>query len=311
MASIRAKHNSKPVEIEPTEIYHANLDSTSNIELRVATGGAGQSGLLRALGDAFVLHKVNNLQYKPFAVAWHASDTSASFNHLAQNIADVSITYHAAAEQIAILQGIADRREYAWRDHWMLVGPKSNPAKLHADANTTIYDLFIQLFCAAIDTASSKDPIRFLSRYDKSAANIKESSIWTAIGQTPWSHPYSTWYHRSVDFPFKALKVAAQLDEYTLTDRGTWCSVEEWIREKMAVFKAGGDSEDDPLINPAHALVGTYGKNKATANEFVDWLVSADGGQEIIRTYSADNNGSVLYSLAPSQFKTCEGTNND
>ena len=122
MASIRAKHNSKPVEIEPTEIYHANLDSTSNIELRVATGGAGQSGLLRALGDAFVLHKVNNLQYKPFAVAWHASDTSASFNHLAQNIADVSITYHAAAEQIAILQGIADRREYAWRDHWMLVG---------------------------------------------------------------------------------------------------------------------------------------------------------------------------------------------
>lgn len=50
------------------------------------------------------------------------SDTSASFNYLAQNAADVSITYHALAEKIAMGQGVADRRENAWRDHFMLVG---------------------------------------------------------------------------------------------------------------------------------------------------------------------------------------------
>ena len=79
-------------------------------------------------------------------------------------------------------------------------------------------------------------PVRFLSRYDKSAANIKESNIWSAIGQTPWSEPYSHWYHRYVEFPFAALQAAAQLGEYTLTDRGSWFAVEPWIRDRMAVF---------------------------------------------------------------------------
>lgn len=115
-------------------------------------------------------------------------------------------------------------------------GPKSNEAKLEIDDQTTIYDLFSQLFRAAVETQTSKNRVRFLSRYDKSATNIKESSIWSAIGQTPWSHPYSNWYHRNVDFPFKTLEVAALLGEYTLIDRGTWFAVEGWIREKLTVY---------------------------------------------------------------------------
>jgi hypothetical protein len=65
---------------------------------------------------------IKRAQIEPFKVVWLASDTSASFNYLAQNAADVSITYHAVAEFVAMQQGIADRCEYAWRDHWMLVG---------------------------------------------------------------------------------------------------------------------------------------------------------------------------------------------
>jgi ABC-type tungstate transport system permease subunit len=78
--------------------------------------------------------------------------------------------------------------------------------------------------------------VRFLSRYDKSANNIKESAIWAAIGQTPWSHPYSTWYHKYVEFPFQALRAASDLGEYTLTDRGTWFAIEGEVRERMMVF---------------------------------------------------------------------------
>lgn len=152
-------------------------------------------------------------------------------------------------------QGIPDRREYAWRDHRMLVGrsygydlrycltvpilmifgTKRKPrAGLPVDGTSslTIYELFSQLFTACVEDSS----IRFLSRYDKSANNIKESSIWIAIGQKPWAHPYSNWYHRYVEFPLTALKAACVLGEYTITDRGTWLSVEEEIREKMSVF---------------------------------------------------------------------------
>jgi ABC-type tungstate transport system permease subunit len=116
------------------------------------------------------------------------------------------------------------------------LGPKSNPANLSTTESDSIYDLFTQLFRACIETQNSKNPIRFLSRYDKSAANIKESSIWTAIGQTPWSYPPSTWYHTCVDFPFRALEVTALLGEYSLVDKGTWWSVEPWIREKLMIF---------------------------------------------------------------------------
>ncbi|KAK9358379.1 extracellular tungstate binding protein [Lipomyces starkeyi] len=291
MASTVVRQDVSPPYIEPTE-------------LRIAVGGAGQSGLIRALATAFIAHEVESCLEKtlgnafiskeveeskvePFAIAWYASDTTQSFNYLAQNVVDMSVTYHEIAEQIAIKQGVADRYEYCFRDHWMLVdnpGPKHNPAKLVARPDTTVYDLLSQLFIAAIATQTSKDPIRFLSRYDKSAANIKESNLWSAIGQTPWSHPYSHWYHRYVEFPFRALKVAAQLEEYTLTDRGTWYSSEPWIRENMKVFIEGGDSQnDDPLLNHAHALVGAAVTNKDMANKFLDWVVGPEG-QEVFRT---------------------------
>jgi hypothetical protein len=196
-------------------------------------------------------------QTGPFKVAWLASDTSASFNYLAQNAADVSITYHAVAELVAMQQAIADRCEYAWRDHWMLIGqfsflfptkslqvcqlspvkgPKSNPAKLPTDGKQSIYTLFAQIFRAAIDTGFSKEPVRFLSRYDKSAAIIAETCIWATVGQTPWAHPYLPWYHRFVDFPFQALRAASRLGEYAIMDRGTWCVIESEVRDAMAVF---------------------------------------------------------------------------
>jgi hypothetical protein len=140
----------------------------------------------------------------PFRACWIASDTSASFNNLALNAADVSITYHVMAEKIVMSQNVADRRENAWRDHFLLVGkpiyscnlikyrffklrgllklqshpwsdgqdchltisqgPKSNPAKLPVGSKQTIYELFAQIFCAAIETSTSRKPVRFLTR---------------------------------------------------------------------------------------------------------------------------------------------------
>ena len=43
-------------------------------------------------------------------------------------------------------------------------GPKLNPAKLPVGSQQTVYDLFAQIFCAAIETAKDKHPVRYLSR---------------------------------------------------------------------------------------------------------------------------------------------------
>ena len=112
-----------PGGIQQTEIYCGKaMDCRVSVKLRIATGGAGQSGLLKALADAFIDDLVSQTECPPFAVSWIKSDTTASFHHLADGSADLSITYNSAAEQIAIAQGIAEEHVYAWRDHFMLVG---------------------------------------------------------------------------------------------------------------------------------------------------------------------------------------------
>ena len=38
------------------------------------------------------------------------------------------------------------------------------------------------------------------------------------------------------DFPFQAIRKAAELGEYTLTDFGTWCAVESTVRDELEIF---------------------------------------------------------------------------
>lgn len=50
MASVKVTPNPEPLIVEPTEIYGIE----GPVTLRIATGGAGQSGLLRSLAEAFI-----------------------------------------------------------------------------------------------------------------------------------------------------------------------------------------------------------------------------------------------------------------
>lgn len=115
-------------------------------------------------------------------------------------------------------------------------GPKSNPADLAFTESASAQDQFAQIFLAAVETAGSSRPVRFLSRFDKSAANIRESSLWTEIGQAPWAHPHASWYHQYQDSPLGALEAASALNQYTLTERGTWFALNDAARDKLEIF---------------------------------------------------------------------------
>lgn len=137
---LNATARNQPIYVEPTETYYGTVnDSTAPVKLRIANGGAGQSGLIRALADAFIDDQVAETKCAPFAVAWIKSDTTASFNHLADNSADLSITYNAAAERIAIAQGIADKSVYAFRDHFLFVGMHKSILHIHMYITLTLY----------------------------------------------------------------------------------------------------------------------------------------------------------------------------
>ena len=50
MASVKVVPSAPPLIVEPTEVYGAG----GPVALRIASGGAGQSGLIRSLAEAFI-----------------------------------------------------------------------------------------------------------------------------------------------------------------------------------------------------------------------------------------------------------------
>lgn len=229
------------------------------------------------------------------------SDTTFTIKNLQSGEADLGISYVPAAETVAANQGIIDPktgRYYLFRDHFIIAGPPENPAGVNNSMDATT--IFANIYQSGeLNTAKTAVPTRFLTRYDKSATNLKESQLWLGIGQVPWGLPYSTWYHQFPAFPIQALSTASLLKEYTLTDRGTFLSLEQLqpnLTSALLQFKAGTDSEDDPLLLPGHLLVGRKARNVTLAYQFADWATSSRG-QGVITGFR--KNGKQLYSGAP------------
>ena len=134
-----------------------------------------------ALSNAFVKESVDN-GTEPFRVAWIKGDTTQSINYLKDEAADIAITYTIAAEEVAVAANVAKAPiYYLFRDHFLIVGPHENPADLDEKDDTKT--IFSKIYAAAEKINATDPPTRFLSRYDKSATNIKDSSLWIDIGQ--------------------------------------------------------------------------------------------------------------------------------
>ena len=127
---------------------------------------AGQSGLVGALASAFIDWSIQNgIATEDYVIAWVKGDTTDSINYLASEDADIAITYNAAAESRSLALNTSTSREYAFRDHFYLVGPKfvpsfvlpeilltipefsTNPADLSAGSDT-VHDMFDKIVTA-------------------------------------------------------------------------------------------------------------------------------------------------------------------
>lgn len=104
---------------------------------------------------------------------------------------------------------------------------------------------------------------------------------------------------------------------FSATD--TWLSASEEIRGKLATFVRTETSfiilvpanldqttvtdEDKFLVKPAELVVGSSAKNKDRANDFVDWVIGEDGGQEVIKAFKATRT-EVPPAVGPSDAAT-------
>ncbi|KAJ3805971.1 hypothetical protein F5876DRAFT_50904 [Lentinula aff. lateritia] len=297
-----SENSSSSNPLVPTKTYNGGYTDAKEIRLRIANGGAGQSGLVGALADAFVRWCVEESKSK---VGWYLGDTTQSLAYLSSGWVDIALTYNEAAEQAVLRSGKAVVRELIFLDHFYLVGPLSNPAGL--TSTDLVHDAFAKIVDkgardALVEITTRTQPTRFLSRFDKSATNIKESGLFIDIGQVPWAHPPSPWYHIYPRFPRESLSAASVLGEYTLTDRGTWLSSERGVRKGLRVNittklnEEDGEEEDaKTLLNPCNALLGSLPLHKDLAVEFMRWVVKPDGGQKVVKEFIS-GDGEMIYS---------------
>ncbi|KAJ3846097.1 hypothetical protein EV368DRAFT_53222 [Lentinula lateritia] len=297
-----SENSSSSNPLVPTKTYNGGYTDAKEIRLRIANGGAGQSGLVGALADALVRSCVEESKSK---VGWYLGDTTQSLAYLSSGWVDIALTYNEAAEQAVVRSGKAVVRELIFLDHFYLVGPLSNPAGL--TPTDLVHDAFAKIVDkgardALVEITTRTQPTRFLSRFDKSATNIKESGLFIDIGQVPWAHPPSPWYHIYPRFPRESLSAPSVLGEYTLTDRGTWLSSERGVRKGLRVNittklnEEDGEEEDaKTLLNPCNALLGSLPLHKDLAVEFMRWVVKPDGGQKVVKEF-VSGDGEMIYS---------------
>ena len=263
---------------KPKEIY-GNAD---NIKIRIGNGGGGQTGLLRALAEDYL-----KISGKKYGIAWYQDISINALKQLKLGTVDIAMVYERQQAAEAEREGWATHHTPVFNDHFLIVGPRRNPADLdESDSPQVVFTKIAELG----EKKSQKSQPVFLSRDDYSGTNIKEKSIWMVEGFKPWIGDKS-WYLKYPTFPKDALLYAGRKGLYTITDRGTWLSNINEITDSK-IFISGGKS----LLNPCFALLGKKPSKETIA--FLQYLKS-DHAQQLIAGFGKEKyNGQALFTPA-------------
>jgi tungstate transport system substrate-binding protein len=191
---------------------------------------------------------------------------------------DVLVVHDRIAEDKFIAEGFGlPRRDFMYND-FILVGPKSDPAKARG-----------RDIVAALARIAASPQVTFLSRGDESGTHAAELRFWKAAGiKRPKSRVAR--YDECDCGMGPALGIAASRGMYLLADRATWISLES--RGDLGVVVEG----DNRLFNQYGVIVVNPQKHRQVkgelGNAFADWVVSPEG-QQAIASYKI--GGEQLY----------------
>ena len=184
--------------------------------------------------------------------------------------ADVALVHARAAEEKFIAEGEGVTRIPVMYNDFVLIGPKSDPAKVAGGKD---------IVAALKAIASAKAP--FVSRGDRSGTHMAELDLWKASG-IDLDKAKGPWYRDTGQGMGPALNTAASMNAYILADRGTWLAFKN--RADLAIVVEG----DKRLFNQYGVILVNPEKHPKVKKElgqaFIDWLVSP-GGQAAIASY--------------------------
>ena len=183
--------------------------------------------------------------------------------------ADVVFVHDKPAEEKFIEEGFSTKRYEVMYNDFVLIGPKSDPAKIAGGKDIQV---------ALQKIAAAQAP--FVSRADKSGTHAAELRYWKGAGVSV--SPGPSWYKETGSGMGPALNTASAMNGYILADRGTWLSFKN--RGDLAILVQG----DPKLFNQYGVMLVNPAKfphvKKVQGQEFIDWLISKNG-QDVIASY--------------------------
>jgi tungstate transport system substrate-binding protein len=183
--------------------------------------------------------------------------------------ADVVFVHDKPAEELFVQEGYSTKRNEVMYNDFVLIGPKSDPAKVGGGKD--IQAAFQKIAAAQVP---------FVSRGDKSGTHSAELRYWKGAGIAV--SPSQSWYKETGSGMGPALNTASAMNAYILADRGTWLSFKN--RGDLVILVQG----DPKLFNQYGVMLVNPAKfpnvKKAEGQAFIDWLVSKNG-QDVIASY--------------------------
>ncbi|CAK1361792.1 hypothetical protein CB0940_02878 [Cercospora beticola] len=283
---------SERISLVDHEVYG---DPRHPIRFRIGNGGAGYTGVLKVLAEAFILETGNQIR-----IGWVSNHSRHTQIALLADVAQVALTYEPENEDTAIKEGWTRRVGRAFNDHFMLVGP----ADIRLEART-IGDALKEIALSNTGEhtkAAHTTGLLFHSRGDGSATFAKETRLWQAAG-VDTSRAEQSWLRIDPLTPYEALVKAEREQAFLITDRATFLTArQDNVIPRLEAHIEGGNE----LLNPCSVLVRSQSTGVSTeetsrysaAVQFAEWLIGPKA-QEIIREYGRGwKAGHALFTVA-------------
>ena len=248
LASVLGLTTLTPVQAQSAFIVVASTTSTE------------QSGLFKHLLPSFT--RQTGIEVRVVAVG-----TGQALDIGRRGDADVVFVHDRPAEDKFIAEGFASRRYDVMYNDYVIVGPKSDPARIAGSKDAA---QALQRIQAA--------QVPFVSRADKSGTHAAELRLWREAGVDA-DRLRGAWYKETGSGMGPALNTAAGMGAYLVADRGTWLSFRN--RGDLQVLVEG----DKRLFNPYGVMAVDPARHphvkREAAQRFIDWLISPIGQQTI------------------------------
>lgn len=199
-----------------------------------------------------------------------AVGTGQAIKNAVNGDADVLLVHAKPAELKFIADGYGIQRFDLMYNDFVLIGPASDPEDLAGAADI---DQAMQRL------GQGKAP--FVSRGDDSGTHKKELALWKDAGV---SHD-GQWYRDAGTGMGATIRIAVEMNGYTLSDRATWIAFQHKMDHKIVyagdkgLFNQYGIIAVDPKRHP-HV-------NIDAAQKFIDWMLS-EHGQNLIAEFRVD-----------------------